>query len=90
MCPTVTSQDKQDRHTEQETYFLPPLQFNIPESGSVCDHCCFHFKGSRPEWCISSMIYSRDIPFWSKTLDLEVHLPTSGRVPGSSNIRKCA
>ena len=28
-----------------------------------------NFKGSRPEWCISSMIYSRDIPFWSETLD---------------------
>ena len=28
------------------------------------------FRGSRPEWCISSMIYGRDIPFWLETLDL--------------------
>ena len=28
-----------------------------------------HFEGSRPEWCISSMIYSRDTPFWSGTLE---------------------
>ena len=25
-------------------------------------------EGSQPEWCISSMIYSRDTPFWSETL----------------------
>ena len=25
-----------------------------------------HIEGSRPEWCISSMIYSRDTPFWSR------------------------
>ena len=24
-------------------------------------------EGSRPEWCISSMIHSRDTPFWSGT-----------------------
>ena len=29
-----------------------------------------HLEGSRPEWCISSMIYSKDIPFWSETLNL--------------------
>ena len=29
-----------------------------------------HFGGSWQEWCISSMIYSRDIPFGSGTLDL--------------------
>ena len=27
-----------------------------------------NIEGSRPEWCISSMMYSRDTPFWSKTL----------------------
>ena len=31
--------------------------------------CCVNIKGSRPEWCISSMIYSGDTPFWSETLD---------------------
>ena len=28
-----------------------------------------HFAGFRPEWCISTMIESRDTPFWSETLD---------------------
>ena len=28
-----------------------------------------HIEGSQPEWCISSMIYSGDAPFWSETLD---------------------
>ena len=27
-----------------------------------------HHEDSGPEWCISSMLYSRDIPFWSGTL----------------------
>ena len=33
--------------------------------------CCgiHHTEGSQPEWCISNMIYSRDIPFCSETLD---------------------
>ena len=29
-----------------------------------------HIEGFRPEWWISSMIYSRDTPFWSGTLDM--------------------
>ena len=36
----------------------------------VCLCECVHIEGSRPEWCISSMIYSRDRPFWSGTLDI--------------------
>ena len=35
VCVTVTPQDHQDSHSEQETYILPPFHFNIPESGSV-------------------------------------------------------
>ena len=31
-------------------------------------HLCI--EGSRPEWCISSMIYSGDIPFRSEILDI--------------------
>ena len=27
-------------------------------------------RGFPPEWCISSMIYSGDSPFWSETLEL--------------------
>ena len=29
-----------------------------------------NIEGSRPEWCISSMIYSGDTPFWLETLDM--------------------
>ena len=29
-----------------------------------------YIEGSRPEWCISSTIYSQDTPFWSETLDM--------------------
>ena len=29
-----------------------------------------YFEGSQPEWCISSMIYSRDTPFSSGALNL--------------------
>ena len=32
-----------------------------------------HIEGSWPEWCISSMIYSRDTPFWSETLDIGLY-----------------
>ena len=38
-------------------------------------------EGFRPEWCISSMIYSRDTPFWSGTLDYIVEIHHSGRKP---------
>ena len=30
-----------------------------------------NIKGSQPEWWISSMIYSKDTPFWSGTLDIQ-------------------
>ena len=30
----------------------------------------FDIEGSRPEWCVSSMIYSRDTPFWLGTLNI--------------------
>ena len=36
----------------------------------------FDSEGSRPEWCISSMIYSRDTPFWSGILDFSLHCST--------------
>ena len=29
-----------------------------------------HIEGSQPEWCISSNVYSRGIPFWSEPLDM--------------------
>ena len=33
-----------------------------------------HIEGFRPEWYISTMIYSCDIPFWSETLDIELKI----------------
>ena len=38
---------------------------SFPGADLVSDHN----EGSRPQWCISSMIYSTDAPFWSGTLD---------------------
>ena len=32
-------------------------------------------EGCGPEWYISSMLYSRDIPFWSGTLELFLYYP---------------
>ena len=32
-----------------------------------------YIKGSRPEWCISSLIYSKDTPFWLETLDMQLN-----------------
>ena len=33
-------------------------------------HGRVQIEGSQPEWCISSMIYSRDAPFWSGALKI--------------------
>ena len=38
-----------------------------------------NIKGSQPEWCISSMIYSRDTPFWSKTFESSIYSRWSWR-----------
>ena len=38
----------------------------------VCSLFRQDIEGSRSEWCISSMLYSRDIPSWSGTLNMEV------------------
>ena len=29
-------------------------------------------EGSRPEWCISSMVYSGNTPFWLETLEIKL------------------
>ena len=47
---------------------------SVQQSGVTSLHCYFHFEGSGPEWRISSMIYSRDTPFWSETLDLQDYI----------------
>ena len=50
---------------------------NVDETGYLHDHQITQsnmifgrYRGSQPECCISSMIYSRDTPFWSGTLDM--------------------
>ena len=35
-------------------------------------NCAEQFEVSRLEWCISSMVYSGDTPFWSETLDMQI------------------
>ena len=35
-----------------------------------------HIEGFQPEWYISTMIYSWDIPFWLETLDMEQQVMT--------------
>ena len=40
-----------------------------------------YIEGSRPEWCISNMIYSRDTPFWLETLDIMAALLLAKRMP---------
>ena len=40
----------------------------------------WYIEGFRPELCISSMTYSRDTPFWPKTLNI-VEIHQSGRKP---------
>ena len=45
-----------------------------------------HIEGSQPEWCMPSMIYSGDTPFWSDTLDIhyihdhkhDIHFSSAG------------
>ena len=40
-----------------------------------------YIEGSQPEWCILSMINSRDTPFWSGTLDIMLETHHSGQEP---------
>ena len=49
--------------------FIRTAQMALQNVMCVCAQID-HFEGFRPEWCISSMIYSRDTPFWSGTLNL--------------------
>ena len=37
---------------------------------AICVFPCVHIKGFQPEWYISTMIYSCDIPFWLETLNM--------------------
>ena len=50
---------KQNKHPLQNTTTLTTTERTL---------CLDHNEGSGPEWCISSMLYSWDTPFWSGTL----------------------
>ena len=45
----------------------PSVVWNNPQTTYLFK---LYIEGYRPEWCISSMIYSGDTPFWSETLEL--------------------
>ena len=50
---------------------LETNDFSVPQSMNL-SFTVFevYIKGSQPEWCISSMMYSTDTPFWSETLNI--------------------
>ena len=50
------------------------LAYSTTKNASPSQHQQ-QIKGSRPEWCISSMICSRDTPLWSETLEIEGSQP---------------
>ena len=50
---------------ESKTTELQTL--NVGFTSEVSDYLVVH---TGPEWCLSSMIYSKDTPFWSETLDM--------------------
>ena len=52
-------------------HFISTIIQSFTALGQLPDYSmCKHIEGSRPEWCISNMIYSRDIPFWYGTLHI--------------------
>ena len=65
------------QHVQDSHCCRKKLQSN-PQGSAV-----HHIEGSRPERCVSSMIYSRDTPFWSGTLDIwpEEVVPVPLRTP---------
>ena len=46
-------------------------------------------EGSRPEWYISSMLYSRDTPVWSGTLEIFHRNVRVNQVTGETIPQKC-
>ena len=47
-----------------------------------------YIEGSQAKWCISSMIYSRDIPFWSGTVNTWVGVKNFGFTEKQKNIEQ--
>ena len=62
---------------------LATISVTIQQESALTPFTLLHFEGSRPEWCISSMIYSRDIhsgrsaPTASLSLSLSLSLSFS-------------
>ena len=50
--------------------YVQPLSFSVMRRliYDACTH--MHIESSRPEWCISCMLHSRDTPFWLGTLNI--------------------
>ena len=81
MSPTHTH-----THTNAQAYMLTHTYIHTHRCTGVYSHAHLHThthtlikkkcEGSRPEWCISSMLYSRDTPLWSETLNMHVHKHT--------------
>ena len=51
----------------------------------VTENTSLNIEGSRPEWCISSLIYSRDTQFWSETLSMVAKKNISPEVVETEN-----
>ena len=68
MCVVTVSEEMDWDKTESVS-----TQSDVVIQTTLVLFCFFnlsdHFEGSRPERCISSMIYSGDAPLWSETLD---------------------
>ena len=62
-CSVALSMFHTERHSKNEI-IITKLWDVLNEIPSL------HTQGSGPEWCISSMLYSRNTPFWSGTLDM--------------------
>ena len=73
------------QHFTTPTQNLWPYYISrVPNQNGVS---LLYIEGSQPEWCISSMMYSRDTPFWSETLDIMLEIHHSGREPSISCLR---
>ena len=48
----------------------PVMDYSMSRVPDQTGLSLLYIEGSRPEWCISSVIYSRDPPFWLGTLDI--------------------
>ena len=70
--PLVTCMSRTYSYEEvwQHEYVIKVIEYYQRQSSVYILYVILlNFKGSGPEWCISSMLYSQDIPLLSRTLD---------------------